>query len=301
MNKISDTHLLNELKERFEKNKHSLEELEKITEQLTGVNKKLEESQKLKSHFISNITNELVNPFTSIIGLSRNILSIKDDRREQVKKMIELIYVESYNLNFQLKNIFTASNLESGNLKPFYNHTNLHDLFESIIQNAKFDLVKKNITLEYNFELTNEAEKSYRFYTDEEKIQLILDNLLNNAIKYSKKDSTIKILWQIKNDFLIFSVIDQGVGINNEDQKLIFDRFKRVNYQINSVTPGHGLGLSIVKSLTDMLDGIITMESKQNTGSKFSVSIPDKPIADTRISMDDDFDDEIDFSNGEVF
>ncbi|MFP4048152.1 MAG: hypothetical protein ACLFT4_10400, partial [Bacteroidales bacterium] len=101
---LTDQELINELKKRFEQNKRSLQEVKQLNDQLKRVNKKLEDSEALKSHFISNITNEIINPFSSIIGLARNIMSLGKADWKQVKSMVSMIYYEAFNLNFQLRN-----------------------------------------------------------------------------------------------------------------------------------------------------------------------------------------------------
>lgn len=113
-----DEELLEELKKRFENNTRTIEELRNLTEELKQVNKKLEESEALKSHFISNITNEIINPFTSILGLSKTILAVKKEDWKKVISMVSLIHTEAFNLDFQLKNIFVAAKIEAGEIFP---------------------------------------------------------------------------------------------------------------------------------------------------------------------------------------
>ena len=113
MNKLTDEELIEELRRRMTTNTRSLEELKELNEKLLEVNKKLEESEALKSHFISNITNEIINPFTSILGLSRSILAVKKENWKKVISMVALIHSEAFNLDFQLRNIFLAAKIEA--------------------------------------------------------------------------------------------------------------------------------------------------------------------------------------------
>jgi len=118
MYKITDEELLQELEKRFSENKNSIKELQKLTKQLKEVNGRLEESESLKSHFISNITNEIINPFAAILGLSRNILDVKKEDWNKVISMVQMIHSEAFHLDFQLKNIFAAAKLEAGDWMP---------------------------------------------------------------------------------------------------------------------------------------------------------------------------------------
>jgi signal transduction histidine kinase len=105
-NKLNDEELLAELRNRMSENKLALQELTILNEKLVTVNRKLEDSEKLKSHFISNIANEIVNPFTSILGLSGNLLSVKGENWEKALNMVNLIHSEAFSLDFQFRNIF---------------------------------------------------------------------------------------------------------------------------------------------------------------------------------------------------
>jgi len=106
MSKHTDQELIDELQKRFEENAKTIQELKDLTEELKIVNKKLEESEALKSHFISNITNEIINPFTSILGLSRNILAVKKENWKKVISMVALIHSEAFNLDFSFEIYF---------------------------------------------------------------------------------------------------------------------------------------------------------------------------------------------------
>ncbi|MEF8844921.1 MAG: hypothetical protein V5A59_05555 [Bacteroidales bacterium] len=96
MSELTDQELMDELKERFDQNKKSLEQIQKLYDELKEVNKKLEDSESLKSHFISNITNEIINPFSSIMGLAKNIMSLEEPDWKQVKSMVSMIYYEAW-------------------------------------------------------------------------------------------------------------------------------------------------------------------------------------------------------------
>lgn len=270
--KITDELLIEELKLRFEEKKNSLKKLEKLTSELKEVNTKLAESEALKSHFISNITNEIVNPFTSIVILSKNILSVKEGDWNRVMKMADLIHTEAFNLDFQLKNIFAAAEIEAGELFLEVSNVTVDTLIEAVMESFTNEADKKKIN--FNFKkIGNEKDKLF-FKTDSEKLRLILSNLVENAIKFSKKNKII-ISREIIENVLTVKVQDFGIGISENNQKIIFDRFKRLDTGINSINRGHGLGLSINKALLDFLNGEIIIDSKKDLGTTFTITIPE--------------------------
>jgi len=272
--KLSDEELLNELRKRFEQNKQSLNELSQLNQELKIANSKLEESEALKSHFISNITNEIINPFSSILGLSKHILEFENSK--QIQSMAQLIHSEAFNLDFQLKNIFMAAEIEAGEIHPQYSNVEVKQVVRNVIADYQYELQKKQLAVEIDDQI--ECCETFYFKTDAMKLHLILVNLLNNAIKYSKPEAQIIVrLWKSENKFC-FEVQDFGIGISESNQEVIFDRFKRIDSGINSLNRGHGLGLSVVKALTDILEGEIKIESEIDKGAKFIVQIPETEI-----------------------
>ena len=148
MNKLTDEELIEELRIRMKENTDSLEELKIL-------NKKLEESEALKSHFISNITNEIVNPFASILGLSKNILSVKKENWKKVFSMVALIQSEAFSLDFQLKNVFAAAKIEAGEVYPEIGKVDILNLVKSVTDSFRIEARKKRVS----FELVNELQR----------------------------------------------------------------------------------------------------------------------------------------------
>jgi signal transduction histidine kinase len=277
---LTDDQLLRELERRFIQNKESLLELQKLTRQLKEVNKKLEDSEALKTHFISNITNEIINPFAAILGLSRSILDVKKENWDKVISMVHLIHSEAFNLDFQLKNIFAAAKLEAGEWMPEISNVDVNQLINSTLEAFRFEAAKKRMNLIYDFNISPGIEKSFYFPTDAEKLRIIISNLLSNAIKYSHPESEVTIRAWLENENLALSVTDKGIGVSPENKKIIFDRFKRIDTGINSLNRGHGLGLSVNKAILDILNGNINMISIPGEETIFSISIPSGKITD---------------------
>lgn len=272
---ISDEELLAELKLRFEQNKHALEELKNLNNELIQVNKKLEESESLKSHFVSNITNEIINPFTSILGLSKAILSVDKENWKRVFSMVALIHSEAFSLDFQFRNIFVAAKIEAGDIYPEIFTVDIRNLIESVIDAFKYESKKKQITVNVKHCESLDKSTPFVFKTDPEKLKLIFANLIRNAINFSHNEGQIDVsICKVKNDLMI-SVKDYGIGISKENHAIIFDRFNRLDSGINSINRGHGLGLSVSKAIIDLLKGKIEIESEIGKGACFTLIIPE--------------------------
>ncbi|MFN3555436.1 MAG: sensor histidine kinase [Bacteroidales bacterium] len=271
---LTDEQLLRELENRFKANKDSVLQLQKITAELQELNKKLEESEALKTHFISNITNEIINPFAAILGLSRNILDVKKEDWARVMAMVQLIHSEAFNLDFQLKNIFAAAKLEAGEFLPEIMNVDVNQLIKSMLDTFRYEAEKKKINLIYELEPIPGIQKSFYFLTDPEKLRIILSNLVSNAINFSFEAGEVEVKAWLKEDNLCLSVTDYGQGVSDANKKIIFDRFRRLDPGINSLNRGHGLGLSVNKAIIDLLDGTIELESEPGQKTTFTVCLP---------------------------
>lgn len=275
MSNLSDKQLLRELRLRLEERKKLDNEMKELSKDFQNVTKKLKESEALKSHFISNISNEIVNPFTSILGLSKAILSVEKNDWKKVVSMVALIHSEAFNLDFQLRNIFVAAKIEAGEIAPNITKVNVRSLVQTVVDSFNIISRKMGIDIKIEFNIEHGFGKNFYFKTDSEKLKLILSNLLNNALKYSYKDSQVVLKMWVDEDILHASVQDFGTGISEKNQKIIFERFKRLDSGINSINRGHGLGLSITKALLDVLGGDIDIKSQKGEGSVFSIALPE--------------------------
>ncbi len=263
----------------------SCEEIAHLKDELKSVNHKLIEAEQIKSNFISNISNELLNPFTSIIALARSILEVKKENWKKVISMVSLIHSEAFNLDFQFKNIIAAAKVEAGETYPEISDVEITGLITDVVDGFKYEAKKKNLKIEYYFtgEITG---ASYYFRTDAEKVRLIISNLLSNAIKFSYNNGTIIIEICVKNKLLILTVQDFGTGISEANQKIIFDRFQRADSGISSSVRGHGLGLSINKAFIDMLHGTISVKTASRKGTTFTVTLPYSENTSEGITLD---------------
>lgn len=262
------------------------EENDYLMQQLEKTNEKLKESDGFKSHFISNITNEIINPFASILGISKNISLLDEKRLGQIHSMSNLIYNEAFDLDFQLQNIFSAAKIESGEMNMELSSLHPIEIVEEIIESLRFKSEKKNQYIE----LKQENELAYNLVTDKDKFQIIIKNLLANAIIFGYEKTKISVIMKQVDEKLMIQISNSGDQIHEQDLKVIFDRFTKLDKTINSINQGHGLGLSVTKAYLEFLEGEIEVESNENDGNVFRIFI--SAIAndeDTLIREDDLF------------
>lgn len=263
------------LEENENRLKQQNEEYERLNIELTELNEKLlqakhkaEESDKLKSAFLANMSHEIRTPMNSIIGFSRMFKS-KDVDEEKRDKYADFVVNNGKLLLNIVNDILDLSKIESGQIQLKKETFNLNELIEELFtnisnQNNKGLMIVRTKTLD---------DDNSDIYTDRNRLQQVLWNLINNAYKFTKKGA-IKFGYQVLNNSLIFYVEDTGIGIPSEQQEKIFERFRQVEMEASRVFGGAGLGLSISKKMVELMNGKIWLKSESGSGSTFYVSIP---------------------------
>lgn len=271
---IADDVLIAELKRRFDEKTKALHDLRVLTEKLASVNKKLQDSEQLKTNFLSNIRNEINNPLSSILGLSRQIVD-GDIDAASVVPISSLIYKEAFDLDFQLRNIFMAAELEAGDTMPSASRVDMELFTRNIVASFAHKAVEKDLKVTYHCQCSDESGRNLFFVIDAEKLHAVLSNLLANAIEFSPVGATVSIDVKESNKEMTITIVDRGPGIPVAMQKHIYDRFVQLDSGIRKSHRGHGLGLSIVKALVEMLNGSIRLESAADKGTVFIVILPE--------------------------
>ncbi|MBN1951952.1 MAG: HAMP domain-containing histidine kinase [Bacteroidales bacterium] len=284
---MSNERLLAEIKSRLKEKELYQNQVNKLNSTILELGKKLNESESLKTHFISNISNELMNPFTSILAISENILSVDKENWKKVIHMVSLIHTEVFNLDFQLKNIFAAAKIEAGETQPEITLINIDQLISNLIQSFKHESKVKHLKVDY-LSRNLVSDTVLYFKSDAEKVQLLLSNLLSNAIKFSYPEGNVQIEAIKDEETLTIKVKDEGQGISKSNEQIIYDRFKRLDSGINSLNRGHGLGLSIMKAICDILNGKLSFESELGKGTTFTLQLKESTGDTTGISTDAD-------------
>jgi len=276
MKNFTNHELLLELQHRLSLNEKTISEQNDTLLQMKELNQKLEQSEAMKSHFISNIKNEINNPLASILALSQNILRKPQGLTAEVVKSLRLIYNEAHALDFQLDNIMTAAEIEAGQTMPQWVDVNVSQVVEHVVHSFSTAIDKKQIKIEII------GDEHVHFVTDRHYFKVIAANLISNAIKFSSDRSVVRITLEHAVDHLVFSVQDAGTGIRENDLSRIFDRFTQLDSGTVKKFLGHGLGLSVIKDLIATLEGTITVTSSE-TGSLFTITLPVK-VSDDGIS-----------------
>jgi signal transduction histidine kinase len=271
MKEISDDVLVDELQKRLEDNRKALHDLRVMTRKLETLNVKLAESEALKGDFLSNIRNEINNPMTSIMGLAKQIAG-NDVDPETARRMARMIHNEAFDLDFQLRNIFSAAELEAGEATLCVSKIDVELLVRDLIESFSHRALEKRLTMNIVWDIPQEAGAPFYFKTDAEKLDRILSNLLANAIEFNKEGKSVTITITQKNNHLTISVEDDGIGISCEQRASLFARFKQLDSGARRSHRGHGLGLSITKALVELLEGTVAFTS-DDSGCLFTVSI----------------------------
>lgn len=268
---VTDEELIEELSNRLAQSRKAFSDLSVVNRKLLEMNERLERSESLKSNFLSNIRNEINNPLNAIMGLAGQLTLVGSGNNE-ITLLSSLIGAEANTLDFQLRNIFMAAELEAGEVSPHSIKVHiaafLRDLIDSFLNTA----AKKQVSLNL---ITTENDNETVIEIDAEKFQIIISNLLANAIEYSNDGGVVEVSFSVGGDgALTVAVQDHGLGIAPEDQQRIFDRFVQLDTGTTRSHPGHGLGLSITKALVDLMQGNINLISSPASGTCFVVLIP---------------------------
>ena len=267
MQKLTDEELIDEIRQRFEFNRKALDDMRALTRKLEQMNEKLQESETLKSQFLSNIRNEINNPLSAIMGLSAQFFARQCDL-ETCQQTARMIYSEAFNLDFQLQNVFMAAELEAGEAEPDYAMVEVAGVLDGCLEKLLYRTAEKALTI------NRRLPEDLIFPTDAKKFEVILINLLANAAEFNQCGGTIDIEITEDEKGLNLIVGDTGSGIAPADQEVIFDRFKQLQSGTTKAHRGHGLGLSISWALAELLGGSLNLDSLLGQGSRFILTLP---------------------------
>ncbi|NPA36172.1 MAG: hypothetical protein GXO47_04920 [Chlorobi bacterium] len=231
---------------------------------------KAEESDKLKTSFLANMSHEIRTPMNAVLGFSDLILNQPEITVDEAKYYVKTIYDSGQYLMNIIENILDVSLLDTKQLKIYEREVSLQKVFEDL------EMLYTPVIKEYeNVELIFERnDNDLTIVTDEQRLKQVLINLINNALKFTKKGE-VRVGFNVHKDEVEFYVKDTGDGISKKDQRKIFDRFVKANRNdIISGVKGAGLGLSISKGIVEMLGGKIHVKSKKGEGSVFYFTLP---------------------------
>lgn len=223
----------------------------------------------MRRDFISNLSHELRTPVSVIRANSETLIDSALDDKKQAKVFAKAILRNAERLTDMVSSLLDLSRIEYGELKLNFQEINLNSYFENYIQSIASLAKKKDINILCKLQHKGSVN------ADAQAIERIMNNLIDNAIKYSDKGSDITILTSNEDDnYIKVMVEDNGEGISAEDKDHIFSRFYRTASARATENQGSGLGLAIVKHLVNSLNGEVGIESKPQQGSVFWFTLP---------------------------
>jgi PAS domain S-box-containing protein len=229
---------------------------------------RIRENEQLRSTFMSIISHELQTPIAIIKGYASTLRREDAKWDEQtIRGRLEAIEEESDRLHHLVANLLQASRIQAGGLKMDPGPLDLAEMTSKVVR--KFTARSPHHTLRARF-----PEDMPTVWADRERIEEVLLNLLDNAVKYSPTNKLIRIEGHVTDDSVTISVGDKGIGIPLREQERIFDRFQRVDNKASRSTQGAGLGLYICRAILEAHGGRIWVESELGKGSTFSFSLP---------------------------
>ena len=246
------------------------------------------ELESIKSQFFSNISHEFKTPLNIILATmqvinknieNKSIISIKGANLDRYMNSIKQ---NCYRLIRLVNNIIDISKIDYGYYDIELGNYNIVSVVEDITMSVLEYVNNKGIELVFDTEVEEEI-----IACDPDKIERIILNLLSNAIKYTEADGKISVNIYSDKENVYITVSDTGIGIPEEKINKIFERYEQIDNKLTRNFNGSGIGLSLVRSLVEMHEGRVWVESKVNEGSKFIISLPKKTVATENVKSVD--------------
>lgn len=230
---------------------------------------RITETNRMKTEFVRIVSHQLRSPVTNLSWAIDSLLAgdvgrIREDQLEYFKILKE----NSFRMKELIKDLLLTSRVEEGTLPIQKEEVSLQEIVKSLILESSPFARASNLEIEFNSE-----QNLPKVFTDPQQIKVVIENLLDNAIRYSGKKGKIKIFLNKKEENIKFKIQDNGVGIFQEDQKYIFQKFFRSKTKDKG---GSGLGLFITKSIVEKLGGKIWFESEEGVRTAFYFTLPIK-------------------------
>ena len=243
-----------------------------------------EESNKAKNTFLATVSHEMRTPMNVILGL--DTLALKSDNLSpETKDYLEKIGASAHHLLDLINNILDINSIEHGDLQMVNEPFLLHDSLEQL--NAISETMCNRKGLAFRFHADDEVNR--RYIGDELRLKQMLLSLLDNAVKYTEAPGTVSFQISLVNrseetDTVQFVITDTGIGMEEEYLPKVFDIFSQEDSRSTSSYGGSGLSLAVTKRIVDQFNGTITVQSKKNEGSSFTVTIPLTRLQETAVT-----------------
>jgi signal transduction histidine kinase len=239
--------------------------------ELSRANEKLQKFDEIKSNFISIVAHQLRTPLSGVkwtlsMLLNGDMGPLTNDQKTFLMKT----YESNARMIALVNDMLVVDRVQSGRVHYGFKHIDMVDLMDNVLFEISPQALKRNISIKYK----NKFEHLPQAYIDPSSMRAVLQNLLENAIKYTMNGGLIELDVKVDGDYLMISVADNGIGIPKVQQKDIFAKFFRANNAVTQETDGSGLGLYISKSLVEKNGGKIWFESVPDKGSTFYFTVP---------------------------
>jgi len=235
---------------------------------------RLAEASRLKSEFISIVSHQLRSPLSNLKWTIELLMSGKLGMIEERQiEYFKIIKENSNRMHELVSDLLTVSRIESAKLPFKEEDFSMQELVRNLINEYKPLISAYNVKVVFN-----ESNDLPHVFSDPSRIKLVIENLLDNAVRYTKQRGEIKIELSQKNSNIYFSIKDNGVGIPEKDKKYIFQKFFRSENALKHQTKGSGLGLYISKAIIKKAKGKIGFQSTENKGSTFWFTLPLKKV-----------------------
>jgi len=254
------------------------QELDQRGRQLERANERIQEANRAKSQFLANMSHELRTPLNSVIGFSEILAEKLEGKIEpRFSRFLGNILNSGRHLLGLINDILDLSKIEAGRMELVFEPVSLGDVVHGVTSVMHGVAARKRIEIEVEV-----APKLPAVVADPPRLKQILYNLVSNAVKFSEEGSSVKVVAR-RDDAptegetapgVVLEVVDRGLGIRREDQKLIFEEFRQVDGGTSRNMGGTGLGLALVKRFTEMHGGRIECVSEVGRGSRFLVHLP---------------------------
>jgi two-component system phosphate regulon sensor histidine kinase PhoR len=225
--------------------------------------------EKMRRDFVANVSHELRTPLSIFRGYLETLIDDPHQPPGELLRILEVMERHSNRLNALVEDVLSLARLESPGMELTLSDVDLPELLHSIMRDWEKRLAAKQLKSHLNF-----PGNLPRLPADETRLQELIYNLLDNAVKYSKPGGTVFLRAESAGDSVRISVADQGIGIPENDLPRIFERFYRADKSRSNEHPGTGLGLSIVKHIAQLHSGSVEAESELGKGTTISVVLP---------------------------
>ncbi len=261
-----------EVEERIKLLEYEIEERERAEHALMNAKVSSEKANQAKSNFLANMSHELRTPLNSIIGFSEILKNgLMGALTYEQEDLINDILESGVQLLSLINDILDLSKIEAGKFNLYLNEVSISDFIIKIFEFFKKKAESQDITF------THEVSKNLcKMFIDKKRLRQILYNLISNALKFTSTGGKVGIIVKELDEDILITIWDTGIGVAKENLSRLFKPFEQINTKLSKKVPGTGLGLHLTKSLVELHNGHIRVESVFGKGTKFSFTISKK-------------------------